>query len=109
MDAGAIVQNEARVENVRAMTEACREYGAYSDGHATPVKPKDTRPPSIASDPRRLPPSQPTAKRPGSYQPWDEKRKQYPAIEGDEPLLSRIWDSTDSLAYTYIWQLLLSF
>ncbi len=29
MDASAIVQNEAKVENVRAMTEATREYGVY--------------------------------------------------------------------------------
>lgn len=29
MDAGAIVQNDAKVENMRAMTEATREYGVY--------------------------------------------------------------------------------
>jgi uroporphyrinogen-III decarboxylase len=29
MDAGAIIQNDARVENVRAMTEFTREYGVY--------------------------------------------------------------------------------
>jgi len=29
MDASAIVQNDARVENVRAMVEATREYGTY--------------------------------------------------------------------------------
>ena len=29
MDASAIMQNDARVENVRAMTEATREYGIY--------------------------------------------------------------------------------
>ena len=29
MDASAIVQNDAKVENVRAMTEFTREYGAY--------------------------------------------------------------------------------
>lgn len=29
MDASAIMQNDARVENVRAMTEATREYGVY--------------------------------------------------------------------------------
>lgn len=29
MDASAIVQDDARVENMRAMTEAAREYGQY--------------------------------------------------------------------------------
>jgi len=29
MDAGAIIQNDARIENVRAMTEFTREYGVY--------------------------------------------------------------------------------
>lgn len=29
MDAGAIIQDDAKVENIRAMTEATREYGQY--------------------------------------------------------------------------------
>lgn len=29
MDASAIIQNDAKVENIRAMTEATREYGVY--------------------------------------------------------------------------------
>ena len=29
MDAGAIVQNDAKVENIRAMTDFTREYGVY--------------------------------------------------------------------------------
>ncbi len=29
MDAGAIIQNDAQIENVQAMTEATREYGQY--------------------------------------------------------------------------------
>ncbi len=29
LDAGAIIQNDATVENMKAMTEAAREYGAY--------------------------------------------------------------------------------
>ena len=32
MDASAIVQNDARVENIRAMTDFTREYGIYSSG-----------------------------------------------------------------------------
>ena len=29
MDAGAIVQNDAKVENIKAMTDFTREYGVY--------------------------------------------------------------------------------
>ena len=29
LDAGAIVQNDARVENIQAMTDAGREFGVY--------------------------------------------------------------------------------
>jgi len=29
MDASAIIQNDAKVENIRAMTEFTREYGQY--------------------------------------------------------------------------------
>jgi uroporphyrinogen-III decarboxylase len=29
LDAGAIVQNDAKVENIRAMTDAGREFGVY--------------------------------------------------------------------------------
>jgi uroporphyrinogen-III decarboxylase len=32
MDASAIIQNDARVENVKAMTEFTREYGVYNYG-----------------------------------------------------------------------------
>ena len=34
MDASAIVQNDAKVENIRAMTDATREYGVYSSGRS---------------------------------------------------------------------------
>ena len=39
MDAGAIIQNDARVENIRAMTEATREFGVYSAGHSRVATP----------------------------------------------------------------------
>jgi uroporphyrinogen-III decarboxylase len=109
MDASAIVQNEAKVENIRAMTEVCREYGMYSDGHSTFTKPQDASPGRPAPDSSRIPAGQPTARRPGSFHSWEVKRREFDVVEGDVPLLERIWASTDSLAYTYIWQLLLSF
>jgi hypothetical protein len=46
---------------------------------------------------------------PGVCIPWEEKRKEMPAIRGDEQLVERVWQDIDGLAYMYIWQVLLSF
>ncbi len=46
---------------------------------------------------------------PGVCIPWEEKKKELPAIVGDEELVKRVWEENDFLAYVYIWQLLLSF
>ncbi len=49
------------------------------------------------------------APKPGVCFPWEEKRKELPEIIGDKELAQRVWEDVDSLAYTYIWQCLLSF
>ena len=46
---------------------------------------------------------------PGVCTPWEEKVKEFPKMSGDEQLVQRVWEDTDSLAYMYIWQCLLSF
>jgi hypothetical protein len=46
---------------------------------------------------------------PGSCIPWEEKEKEFPKITGDRELVKRQWEEIDSLGYTYIWQVLLSF
>ena len=46
---------------------------------------------------------------PGVCIPWKEKRKEFPELTGDEQIVQRVWEDADSLAYTYIWQILLSF
>jgi len=46
---------------------------------------------------------------PGVCIPWDEKVKELPEITGDAELVRRIWEETDALAYTYVWQCLVSF
>jgi hypothetical protein len=51
-----------------------------------------------------------TEKRPpGTCIPWEEKRKEFPTISGDEQLIQRVWEDVDALGYVYIWQVLLSF
>ena len=46
---------------------------------------------------------------PGVCIPWEEKRKEFPEITGDEQIVKRTWEEVDGLAYTYIWQVLVSF
>ncbi len=100
-DAGAIMQNDTSADNLRAMTDAFREYGVYSTGHSKPAMP-------------RLPKSKgcsiPTGRvRPGVCIPWDEKRKELDSISGSEDLIHRVWEEIEGFSYMYIWQILLSF
>jgi len=104
MDAGAIVQNDARTENVRAMTEFTREYGVYSAGRAPAPAP-----PGQPSGGSAGPIGRTTKTAPGVCIPWDQEKTQLPPICGDEPLVREIWEDVDALAYTYVWQVLLSF
>jgi len=46
---------------------------------------------------------------PGVCRPWDEKKQEIGAIQGDEALCRRIWEDTDAAAYHFVWQVLLSF
>jgi len=56
-------------------------------------------------------PEQPQSKGPppGTCMPWEEKRRELPELSGDEQLVKQVWEELDALAYTYIWQCLLSF
>ena len=108
MDASAIVQNDATVENMRAMTEFTREYGVYSDGHCSRKCLSASRP--LGADWKTaMPPVGPGATPPGVCCPWHDKRKQLPELSGDVQLLQNVWEGVDALANVYIWQLLLSF
>jgi uroporphyrinogen-III decarboxylase len=109
MDAGAIMQNDTSIENLRAMTEATRRYGVYSGtpsaapvAPAAPVEPL----PETGFGLRGRP--QPRIK-PGVCVPWEEKRREIPEILGDEALAQRVWDQIEGLGNTFIWQCLLSF
>lgn len=107
MDASAIVQNDAKLENLRAMTEATREFGAYSSGVLEHVPPVIAPPPRTG--PSVLATKDPHAPQPGTVVPWDEVRPSLPPIQGDEAIFRRIWGDIDGLANMYVWQLLLSF
>ena len=110
-DAGAIMQDDTSIENLRVMTDTAREYGVYSGART----PKATAPceleQSIAD--RKLlkgldgwPQSR---VKPGGCFPWEEKQKELPPLTGDTDMLRRVWEQIDGLGNTFIWQVLLSF
>jgi methoxylated aromatic compound---corrinoid protein Co-methyltransferase len=101
MDASAIIQNDAKIENMKALTDFTREYGVYNGASYSPAAdaPENPEAGTIAEPPIR----------PGVCLPWETKRQELPAISGDAELAKRIWEANDDLAYTYIWHCLLSF
>ena len=106
MDASAIIQNDARVENMRAMTDFTREYGVYSSSYTVPENPALSPPISVEDAMARIPGATPNA---GACIPWAEKRQEFASIPGDDKTFERIWDNVDALANMYAWQCLLSF
>ncbi len=104
MDASAIMQNDAKPENVRIMTEFTREYGQYS-GAASAVLPPRLHEPRSDAPPKAFSPN----KRPGVCMPWEVRKAEYRTITGDEQLARRIWEEVDGLGYLFIWHCLLSF
>jgi uroporphyrinogen-III decarboxylase len=109
LDASAIVQNDATVENMRAMTEFVRDYGVYSDGHSTAGAPVTKSTFSADTRTSAMPAPGPHAIPPGSMIPWATKRQELGELSGDVSLLENVWAGTDALAFAYIWQVLLSF
>jgi len=112
MDASAIIQNDARVENMQAMTEFTREYGVYSSGSSEPPGAAKEHPGVPAADregtqntPGR---SEPRVK-PGVCMPWEDKHTELPTITGDADLVRRVWEDIDALGNMYIWHVLVSF
>jgi len=106
LDAGAIMQDDTKVENLRAMTEAGREYGVYSSGVSASIPEPRPVPPPPGEGMAALPPPR---KRPGVCIPWEEKVKEIPQILGDRAILQRIWEEQEALGNMFIWQVLLSF
>lgn len=104
LDASAIIQNDAQVENVRAMTDFTRSYGVYPGaGKSFPDLAE-----MPVQDPAPFPfPTERT--RPGICIPWEETMKDSPPPMGDARLIKQVWEENESLAYTYIWHCLVSF
>jgi hypothetical protein len=113
MDAGAIMQDDTSIENIRVMTQTAREHGVYSAGSYKPpvAKPPCDLPASVA-DRQKLDGMkgrpQPRV-RPGVCFPWEQRVKELPEITGSPELIRKIWEDIDAFGDMYIWQLLLSF
>ncbi len=111
LDAGAIMQNDVKIENMKAFTEAGREYGVYSSA------PSYSDPLVVAPSPGTkfgadygLKVSQPTRRAPGELIPWNERLKELPSpLPGDAALAERSWKAIDASGVMFIWQMLLSF
>jgi uroporphyrinogen-III decarboxylase len=104
MDASAIMQNDATLENLKAMTDATREYGVYR----SPSSPSPSAPP-VAATPGIPSWINGAVPRPGVCFPFEERLKELGSIPGDVDVVRRIWEENDALAYLYIWHLVLSF
>jgi len=107
MDASAIIQNDARIENLKAMTDATLEYGVYRSSSSPSPKVQVSPPPSATPGlPSWVTDARP---QPGICFPFEEKMKELPPICGDAGLVKRIWDQNEALAYLYIWHVVLSY
>lgn len=104
MDAAAIIQNDAKAENIKAMTDFTRKYGKYPLEQSQGSKSQ-----SYSDKNSSIPYSLKSRVKPGVCIPWEEKRKELPRISGDESVFKRIWEKVESFGYLYIWQILLSF
>jgi uroporphyrinogen-III decarboxylase len=113
MDAGAIMQNDTNIDNLRAMTQATRQYGSYSAGtYSTPtaVPPCETAAARASREKVAGMSGRPQpAVRAGVCFPWEKRVKELPEITGSPELVRRIWEDIDAFGNMYIWQLLLSF
>jgi len=46
---------------------------------------------------------------PGTCVPWEEVKKRYGEIQGNEEMIEKTWREVDAEAYDYLYQSLLSF
>jgi methoxylated aromatic compound---corrinoid protein Co-methyltransferase len=105
MDASALIMDDARTENVKAMIDYTLEHGVYSrssSGRRNPIGP--VQPASrvaVAEEPRSR--SAGGGREPGVCIPWRQEREQLRALTGDEELVRRTWEKVDGLAYSFIW------
>ncbi len=112
MDAGAIMQDDTNVDNMRVLTDTTREFGVYAEPAYNPavIPPCDLT--ASVADRQKVAglAGRPTpVVRPGVCYPWEDKVRELPEITGDKDLVRRVWEDIDAFGNMFIWQLLLSF
>ena len=101
MDASALIMDDAKIENVKAMIEFTLDYGTYSQSGPA-VSDLDEVKKVAKPQPKGI--HFPEQKRkPGVCVPWEEKKSELPKIEGDEAFAQRVWEKVDSLGYAFCW------
>ena len=108
MDASAIIQNDAKIENMKAMVEATREFGVYEN----PDEPLDelaVRPNEGFEPHHAIPPA--SGRPAGTCVSWQEHLQDISCekVQGCADLAERVWKMADANGAMYIWQMLLSF
>ena len=113
MDAGAIMQDDTCIENLRVLTQTTHEYGVYPAGtYRSPVPTPPCDLPDSVADRNAvvgLPARPHPGARPGVCFPWEQRVLDLPEITGSPELIRKIWEDIDAFGNLYIWQLLLSF
>jgi hypothetical protein len=106
LDASAIVQNDAKTENVEAMIESARLYGGTGED------PCEDEPAAPAPAPGFTPvplAARETARAPGVCIPWAEEAARLPGIQARPELVKRTWEQLDAMGNTFVWHWLVSF
>ncbi len=97
MDAGMLIMDDAKTENVRAMVDYTLEHGVFSSSSAYRKKPvaSSDKPVGLAAEPGNRPA--------GVCIPWDEFEKEMPAMQGNIEIMKKAWQVVDSLGYSFLW------
>jgi hypothetical protein len=102
MDASALIMDDARVENVKAMIDFTLDYGTYSQAGTALAPNLEEIKRAVRPQPKGIPlPEQ--KRKPGVCVPWDEKKTDLPEIQGDERTAQSAWEKVDSLGYAFLW------
>jgi len=102
MDASALILDDARVENVKAMIDFTLDYGTYSQAGTALASNLEDIKEVVRPEPKGMPILQ-QKRKPGVCVPWDEKKADLPEIQGDERLAQSVWEKVDGLGYAFLW------
>lgn len=102
MDAGALIMNDAKIENVEAMIDFTLDYGVYSQSGSTDIDLSEIKP-TEKPEPTTSMPNPEQKRKPGVCIPWEEKRAELPAIVEKEELTQQAWEDVDGLGYGFLW------